>query len=454
MGAPRTSIAPHKTSSARRWHPSWRAIGLEPIVPPPRPVPQLIGQFTTFHPCCESRVTNIHLMAATIDGMVVSPGESFSINATVGERTSGKGYVPAPAIIGGEVYCCDHPANIGGGVSQVATTLFNAVFFAGLEDVFHQPHSLYISRYPMGREATLRWTAPDLVFRNDTSTPVTIDMSYSDTSLTATLYGDNEGRQVRNGLAGTATPEGGGTVTVYRYITYLDGETILGWTWTYQAPANGLVLPSDRAATPIGLALHSGPAAVRDVPTTRSSRSSPHDLQHLSRPAPLRPVPLSGWRLSASNAGTFVQTVAASWLMQELTGSHLGGGHGASGASSLPRLPVGHSPTSSIGGRVMLASQVVMGIAATVSQRSPSSSCSTHRSCLGWGCCSEWGSPSTSPHGRPWFPTSSPQLVANAVAHQLRGVQRGAAVGPALGGLLVACRRRDGPFHQQPLLWR
>ena len=112
-----------------------RAIGLEPIVPPPRPVPQLIGQFTTFHPCCESRVTNIHLMAATIDGMVVSPGESFSINATVGERTSGKGYVPAPAIIGGEVYCCDHPANIGGGVSQVATTLFNAVFFAGLEDV-------------------------------------------------------------------------------------------------------------------------------------------------------------------------------------------------------------------------------------------------------------------------------------------------------------------------------
>ena len=181
-----------------------RAIGLEPIVPPPRPVPQLIGQFTTFHPCCESRVTNIHLMAATIDGMVVSPGES-SINATVGERTSGKGYVPAPAIIGGEVYCCDHPANIGGGVSQVATTLFNAVFFAGLEDVFHQPHSLYISRYPMGREATL-WTAPDLVFRNDTSTPVTIDMSYSDTSLTATLYGDNEGDRSRMGSPGRPHP--------------------------------------------------------------------------------------------------------------------------------------------------------------------------------------------------------------------------------------------------------
>ncbi len=178
-----------------------RALGLEPIIPPPRPVPQLIGQFTTFHPCCESRVTNIHLMSDTIDGMVVAPGESFSINATVGERTSGKGYVPAPAIIGGEVYCCDHPANIGGGVSQVATTLFNAVFFSGLEDVFHQPHSLYISRYPMGREATLGWTAPDLVFRNDTSTPVTIDMSYSDTSLTATLYGDNEGRQVEDGLS-------------------------------------------------------------------------------------------------------------------------------------------------------------------------------------------------------------------------------------------------------------
>jgi vancomycin resistance protein YoaR len=182
-------------------------------------------------------------MSDTIDGEVVAPGESFSINATVGERTSGKGYVPAPAIIGGEVYCCDHPANIGGGVSQVATTLYNAVFFAGLEDVFHQPHSLYISRYPMGREATLGWTAPDLVFSNDTSTPVTIDMSYSDTSLTATLYGDNEGREVEAGITGTATPEGGGTVTVYRYITYLNGEITESWTWTYQAPANGIVLP-------------------------------------------------------------------------------------------------------------------------------------------------------------------------------------------------------------------
>ena len=268
MGAPRTSIAPHKTSSARRWHPSWRAIGLEPIVPPPRPVPQLIGQFTTFHPCCESRVTNIHLMAATIDGMVVRPGRA-SINATVGERTSGKGYVPAPAIIGGEVYCCDHPANIGGGVSQVATTLFNAVFFAGLEDVFHQPHSLYISRYPMGREATLGWTAPrprlpqrhldpgddrHVVQRHEPHRHPLWRQRGRQVEAWAHRDGHTRGRRHRHRLPLHHLP---------------DGETITeSWTWTYQAPANGLVLPSDRAASPIGLALHSGPAAVRRAQTT------------------------------------------------------------------------------------------------------------------------------------------------------------------------------------------
>jgi vancomycin resistance protein YoaR len=66
---------------------------------------------------------------------------------------------------------------LGGGVSQIATTTFNAMFFAGLEDVQHKPHSVYISRYPEGREATVAWPSVDLRFRNDTSHGVFVTAS-------------------------------------------------------------------------------------------------------------------------------------------------------------------------------------------------------------------------------------------------------------------------------------
>jgi len=132
-------------------------------------------------------VTNIQLIGDAVNGSVVQPGQIFSVNETVGQRTVEKGYVAAGAIIGGVVYCCDSPINIGGGTSQFATTLYNAVFFAGLEDIAHRPHSLYFSRYPMGREATLGYTSPDVAFRNNTSLPVTIVVEYTETSITVRL---------------------------------------------------------------------------------------------------------------------------------------------------------------------------------------------------------------------------------------------------------------------------
>jgi vancomycin resistance protein YoaR len=81
-------------------------------------------------------------------------------------------------------------------VSQLATTTFNAVFFGGYEDVTHKPHSLYFSRYPMGREATVNYPNLDLKFRNNTDAGVLIRAYYSDTSITVTFYGDNGGKQV------------------------------------------------------------------------------------------------------------------------------------------------------------------------------------------------------------------------------------------------------------------
>lgn len=221
-----------------------------------------LGGFTTTHPANQDRVINIQKMADEVDGAIVMPGDTWSINGHVGERTEAKGYVAAPAIINGEVYCCDHAANIGGGVSQFGTTLFNAVFFACLEDVDHRPHSLYFTRYPIGREATLGVPGPDVEFRNNTDTPVVIKTAYTDTSITVKMYGDNGGlectdvtyeptdiieyeeelvadtedelapgdrRKERSGINGFL-------IKVDRVVTYPDGstETDLKLAWRYQ----------------------------------------------------------------------------------------------------------------------------------------------------------------------------------------------------------------------------
>lgn len=211
-----------------------RALGLEPLTPPVRTTARLLPGFTTFHDCCESRVTNIHIMADQLDGQVVQPGEVFSLNERLGPRLESDGYVPAGILLNGESYCCDHPLNIGGGTSQVATTLYNALFRNGFEIIEHKPHSRYISRYPLGIEATLGYPYPDIVFRNDTHTPLTIFTSYTDTSITVELLGDDLGRTTWWTVEGSATYSGGGAVTVYRSVQEADG-TVRNqtWFWTY-----------------------------------------------------------------------------------------------------------------------------------------------------------------------------------------------------------------------------
>jgi hypothetical protein len=213
-----------------------RAMGLEPINPPARPGATLLPGFTTHHNCCESRVTNIHIMADQLDGLVVAPGEVFSMNERLGPRLPSDGYVPAGILLDGDLYCCDHPLNIGGGTSQMATTLYNAVFRNGFEIIDHRPHSRYINRYPLGIEATLGYTQPDVVFRNDTVTPLTIVTSYTNTSITVELLGNTMGRTTSWWVDGSATYSGGGSVRVYRTIQEADG-TIRdqSWSWTYQS---------------------------------------------------------------------------------------------------------------------------------------------------------------------------------------------------------------------------
>jgi vancomycin resistance protein YoaR len=187
-----------------------------------------VSTFTTYHPCCASRVTNIHLIADAVDGAIVMPGETFSINEHVGQRTLAGGYVRAGAIIQGALECCDDPANIGGGTSQFGTTFYNAVFFSCYDEIEHQPHSLYFSRYPFVREATLGYPKPDVIFRNDSDAIVYIDTSYTGTSVTVTFYGNNGGRKCE-------AERDGNTVT--RVMTFPDGSVEReSWTWYYRTP--------------------------------------------------------------------------------------------------------------------------------------------------------------------------------------------------------------------------
>lgn len=147
-------------------------------------VVEQVSSFTTQFPCCAPRVTNITRIAQIVDGYVLLPGETFDLNAYVGPRDTARGFVPAPQILDGEFSDA-----VGGGISQFATTLFNAVFFAGLEDVTHTPHSYYISRYPPGREATVSYPQPELVFRNDSPNGILIRAATTGTSVTVSFWG-------------------------------------------------------------------------------------------------------------------------------------------------------------------------------------------------------------------------------------------------------------------------
>lgn len=124
-------------------------------------ITEKISEFTTYFPHSEYRNINQSRAANLINGTILRPGETFSMNDTLGQRTAANGFVEGVVLMNGV-----QAKDFGGGISQVATTLYNASFFAGLKDVEHRPHSFWISRYPIGREATISWGSIDLRFTN------------------------------------------------------------------------------------------------------------------------------------------------------------------------------------------------------------------------------------------------------------------------------------------------
>ncbi|MFD3703305.1 VanW family protein [Nocardia sp. NPDC058658] len=142
-----------------------------------------IGEFTTGGFSGPSGV-NIRTVAAKVNGAVVKPGDTFSLNEFTGPRTAAEGYVESGIIDKGRPSTA-----VGGGISQFATTLYNAAYFAGMEDGGHTEHSYYISRYPAAREATVFDGAIDLAFRNTASTGVYIQAVATGSDITVRLWG-------------------------------------------------------------------------------------------------------------------------------------------------------------------------------------------------------------------------------------------------------------------------
>ncbi len=216
-------------------------LGLRPLYPktneqtaPALGIKEKVSTFTTNYPAGQPRVTNIHKISDIVRGTVVMPGEIFSLNGKVGPRTTAKGFVTDHAIQDGKFVDA-----VGGGISQFSTTLFNAAFFAGLDWTEYQAHTIYISRYPYGREATISFPAPDQKIKNTTPYGILIWTSYTNTSVTVTLYSTHYVDAQQTGQ--NEQPAGAcKRVNTERTRHYVDGRTEVDQVHAIYQPAEGV----------------------------------------------------------------------------------------------------------------------------------------------------------------------------------------------------------------------
>lgn len=202
---------------------------------------------TTFDPRNAPRVSNIDLIARAIDHKLVLPGEEFSLNESTGPRTPENGYREASIIVDGELV-----PGIGGGVCQVATTVFNSVFSGGYEIIERTNHSLHIAQYPMGRDATVNYGFQDLRFKNDTEFGVLIKASTNSRGITVSVYSSPNGRTLETSTSETRNPKPPPTryiddpsLPAGQEVVVEEGKPGFDVTVTRKVLANGTVLHSD-----------------------------------------------------------------------------------------------------------------------------------------------------------------------------------------------------------------
>jgi vancomycin resistance protein YoaR len=153
----------------------------------------IVGSYETLYGGDANRIHNVQLVARLVDNKLIAPGATFSFNGTTGERSAEKGFLEAPVIINGELQ-----TGLGGGVCQVSTTVFNAAYEAGLRITARTNHALYISHYPLGRDATVNYPDTDLKFVNDTPHWLLLRTYVGSSSLSVVLYGAPQHRKVES----------------------------------------------------------------------------------------------------------------------------------------------------------------------------------------------------------------------------------------------------------------
>ncbi len=256
-----------------------------------------MASYKTYYSGTADRITNLQLGVRALDGTLVAPGGTFSLNEAIGERTVERGFRSAPVIIGNE-----YAEEVGGGTSQVATTAFNAAWEAGLRITERNPHSLYISRYQLGRDATVYWPSLDLKFVNDTDSWVLVKGFAEGDGISIAIYG-GESRRVESSSSPlvvtgrvpvervddptlakgkTVVEEEGSSPTrtsATRKVYSADGELIHSETWTTSYKGEERVV---RVGTKVG------PKKTKPVPPAAGAGTAPPDEPGAT---PTKPLP-------------------------------------------------------------------------------------------------------------------------------------------------------------------
>ncbi len=174
-------------------------------------IKEKLAEYTTTFECCDGRARNIRTAAELVNGQIVRPGETFSLNRILGPPAEEQGFTEGPVVRDGRLV-----QGLGGGVSQFATTLYNAVFYAGLKDVEHTPNPFYVRGLPVGRDVTVSYPGTDYRWKNDSSHGVLVRATVTGTKLTVSLWGTRRYDKVR---AITARPR---ALTSFRTETHGD----------------------------------------------------------------------------------------------------------------------------------------------------------------------------------------------------------------------------------------
>ena len=182
----------------------------------------VLAQTTTYYSGGYSRTTNVRLTAEACDNTILNPGDEFSYNGIVGERTPERGYQTATIFVDGKSV-----EDYGGGACQSSSTIYMAVLRADLEVTERRNHQFQITYTPISQDATVAWGSQDFKFVNDTDYPIKIDMSMGDGALTCTIYGTKTDDKTVE-LSSTSYVSGN-----YRYATLYKTVTVNGESETY-----------------------------------------------------------------------------------------------------------------------------------------------------------------------------------------------------------------------------